>query len=203
MWRRTRAASSPPTPPSSHSLTSCWPRRQAGLRASSVVFGAASAAEWRGDNVEKGGEVAVGQRAGPRAAAMGTARRLGLQGAAVPALPYVCSSAALPCPTPPPAPQLSETDAVALDDICRGYGVKLVLIRSFGLVGYLRVRLVGPLRGGICWLVLCWSRACAGGRGYEKGGGKEGRPERLQPSAGAHSQQRTVFLCARRQPARG
>ncbi|GAB4817852.1 hypothetical protein N2152v2_004898 [Parachlorella kessleri] len=37
------------------------------------------------------------------------------------------------------ASQLSETDAVSLDEICREYGVKLILLRSYGLMGYLRI----------------------------------------------------------------
>jgi amyloid beta precursor protein binding protein 1 len=37
------------------------------------------------------------------------------------------------------ATQLSETTAIALDALCRERGVALVLARSYGLVGYLRV----------------------------------------------------------------
>ena len=39
------------------------------------------------------------------------------------------------------ATQLSDSVASALDKICRDQGIKLVLARSYGLVGYLRVRL--------------------------------------------------------------
>jgi amyloid beta precursor protein binding protein 1 len=34
--------------------------------------------------------------------------------------------------------QLGETDAVTIDGICRQHGVKLVLLRSYGLLGYVR-----------------------------------------------------------------
>ncbi|KAL4859524.1 NEDD8-activating enzyme E1 regulatory subunit AXR1 [Chlorella vulgaris] len=36
------------------------------------------------------------------------------------------------------ATQLGETDAVTIDGICRQHGVKLVLLRSYGLLGYVR-----------------------------------------------------------------
>lgn len=36
------------------------------------------------------------------------------------------------------APQLSETDATNLDAICRQHGVRLLLLRSYGLVRALR-----------------------------------------------------------------
>ena len=45
-----------------------------------------------------------------------------------------------PRPLPPPWPrlQLVERDAVALDALCRRHGVRLLLLRSYGLAGYLR-----------------------------------------------------------------
>ena len=45
----------------------------------------------------------------------------------------------VPCPRPLPAAlQLGEADAVELDAICRQAGVRLLLLRSYGLVGYVR-----------------------------------------------------------------
>lgn len=35
--------------------------------------------------------------------------------------------------------QLHESDAIALDGICRAHGTRLLLARSYGLVGYVRV----------------------------------------------------------------
>lgn len=49
--------------------------------------------------------------------------------------------------------QLSETDAVSLDAICREYGVKLIVLRSYGLLGYLRVR--GAYNNGCSGLLVC------------------------------------------------
>jgi hypothetical protein len=34
--------------------------------------------------------------------------------------------------------QLCEADAVTLDKVCRQHGVKLLLLRSYGLCGYVR-----------------------------------------------------------------
>ena len=36
--------------------------------------------------------------------------------------------------------QLGEANSIELDKICRQFGVKLLMARSYGLVGYLRVR---------------------------------------------------------------
>jgi hypothetical protein len=35
---------------------------------------------------------------------------------------------------------MREPDLIALDQLCRGWGVKLIAVRSYGLVGRLRVR---------------------------------------------------------------
>lgn len=45
-----------------------------------------------------------------------------------------------PPPAPPwlPPPQLCEADAVTIDAICRQHGVRLLLLRSYGLLGYVR-----------------------------------------------------------------
>lgn len=40
--------------------------------------------------------------------------------------------------TPLARRQLGEADAVTIDQICREHGVRLLLLRSYGLVGYLR-----------------------------------------------------------------
>lgn len=42
------------------------------------------------------------------------------------------------------AMQLIESDAVALDGICREYGVKLLILRSYGLLGYIRASQTQP-----------------------------------------------------------
>jgi hypothetical protein len=41
-------------------------------------------------------------------------------------------------PPPPPLLQLREADALAIDAICRQHGVPLLLLRSYGLCGYVR-----------------------------------------------------------------
>lgn len=53
--------------------------------------------------------------------------------------PWVQDVRALPRLALPMQLQLAEADAVKLDEICREHGLKLILIRSYGLVGYLRV----------------------------------------------------------------
>jgi hypothetical protein len=48
------------------------------------------------------------------------------------------SHAAPKPPTPQTEQQLGEADAVALDGVCRRHGVGLLLLRSYGLAGYVR-----------------------------------------------------------------
>ena len=47
-----------------------------------------------------------------------------------------------------PGMQMRETTAVKLDEICRELGVRLILVRSYGLVGSMRVSSIATLSKG-------------------------------------------------------
>lgn len=52
--------------------------------------------------------------------------------------PVGMSLASATCPLQCP-PQMREAELIKLDEICRAKGVKLLVARSYGLVGYMRV----------------------------------------------------------------
>lgn len=107
-----------------------------------------------------------------------------------------CTSVAAPLIPHPPGLvyhpiQLKEGDAIRLDEICRQYRVPLLLARSYGLVGYLRVsiREVGWGQAGERWrqhywpLLLARSYGLVGYlrvsiRGSGRGGGEVWSPGR-------------------------
>jgi hypothetical protein len=51
------------------------------------------------------------------------------------AAPDICNKAT----TPPPPPQMTEPHLLQLEALCRAKGVKLLAVRSYGLMGYMRV----------------------------------------------------------------
>lgn len=52
------------------------------------------------------------------------------------------------------ASQLKEPDALALDELCRARQIKLLLARSYGLIGYLRVRYHSWMANSFCCMFL-------------------------------------------------
>jgi hypothetical protein len=57
--------------------------------------------------------------------------------------PLLLLTFAAACLFAAPLLQMPEQQLLQLDELCRAKGVKLLVVRSYGLLGYMRVSLVG------------------------------------------------------------